>query len=74
MTDLQSALLAKLGNPDAAVRQVALAQLDEVLDERALAPLIAALADPEGAVRILAIGLLEDLGDHRAIPAIIAAL
>src|SRR4051812_10207685 len=63
-----------LQSADLATRQLALTELEEVLDPSALEPLLVAARDSDATVRELAIGLLDELGDPRGIAAIVGAL
>ncbi len=73
-TTTANEILELLRSSDTAVRQFALTELSDVLDETALEPLLEAAVDPDATVRELAIGLLEELGDARGTPALVNAL
>jgi HEAT repeat protein len=68
MATTTTEILELLRSPDPAIRQLALTELSDVLDETALEPLLVAAVDADATVRELAIGLLEELGDPRARP------
>lgn len=66
--------IAKLENPDAAVRQKAAVALGEFKSPRAVEPLIAALNDPDSGVSANAAAALGQIRDPRALQPLLAAL